>query len=78
MENLSQRTIEYFFEKFGITDQEVKAKLLPEVTGIIYDYNMHIVKYEQEADEYHREQILVGIRELEEKIEEIFKEVNNK
>jgi len=75
MEEFSQKTIEYFFEKFGITNPDIKAKVLPEVTDIIYDYNMHVVKLETETDEYKRSQILAGLRELDDKIDDVFKEV---
>lgn len=71
-EQLSQKTIEFFFEKYGVKDPDKKAKLLPEVTDIIYDYNMHVVNLEKETDEYKKGQILEGIKELEAKIEEIF------
>ncbi len=74
MKQYSQKTIEYFFDKYGVADPDTKAKILPEVTDIIYDYNMHIVNLEKESDEYRRGQIIVGIKELEAKIDEIFQE----
>ena len=69
---LTQRTIEFFFKKYKITKPEIKAKILPEVTNIIYDYNMLIVKHEKEGDDYKRKQILTDIKEIEDKIDDIF------
>ena len=73
-EKISQRTIEYFFDKHGIKNPDVKAKILPQVTDIIYDYNMHVVKLEKETDEYKIKQIMSGIEEVEDKIKEIFED----
>jgi hypothetical protein len=73
MSEYSQKTIEYFFKKYNVKNDNLKAKLLTEITDIIYDYNMHIVKYEKEPDDYKRNQIAAGIKELENKIDDIFK-----
>jgi hypothetical protein len=54
------------------------SALLPEITDIVYDYNMHIVAYEKEKDDYKKKQILTGIKELEARIDEIFKDVLKK
>jgi len=74
MAQLGQKTIEYFFDHYKIKDPDKKAKILPEVTDIIYDYNMLIVKLEKESDEYRKKQILNDITELEATIDEIFKD----
>lgn len=75
MSEYTQKTIESFFEQYGITDPDLKAKILPEVTDIIYDYNMHVVSYEKELDEYKRSQILTGLQELDDKIREVFMDI---
>jgi len=69
-----QKTIESFFEEYGITDPDEKAKLLPEVTDIIYKYNMAVVRFEQEADKYKKGQAEVGVKEWKDKIDEVFKD----
>jgi hypothetical protein len=76
--DIIQKTIESFFAQYGVSDPELKVKILPEVTDLIYDYNMHVVKWEKETDEYHKKQILTGIEELEKKISEVFEEMANK
>ena len=75
MEEYRQHTIEFFFDKFGLKDPDQKAKILLEVTDIIYDYNMHVVALEKEQDEYKRNQVLAGLKELEDKIKEVFEDV---
>lgn len=77
MEKLEQKTIEFFFQEFKVKDPELKAKLLPEVTDIIYDYNNLIVQREKEADEYRQQQMLSEIQELEQKIKETFNSILN-
>ena len=72
MPELTQKSIELFFQEYGVTDPDVKARLLPMVTDIIYDYNMHIIELEKETDEYKKKQIVTGTEELTEKIKEIF------
>jgi hypothetical protein len=74
LEEIKQHTIEYFFKKYNIEDPDKKIKFLPLLTDIIYDYNMHVVKLEKENDDYKKQQILVGIQEILEKIDKIFKE----
>ncbi|MBD3360115.1 MAG: hypothetical protein GF365_05425 [Candidatus Buchananbacteria bacterium] len=71
--DLKQKTIEYFFKQYKITDPDLKAKILPEVTDIIYDYNMLIVYYQKEGDDYKKKQIMRDINETEDKLDEIFK-----
>ncbi|MFA7245423.1 MAG: hypothetical protein WC070_04585 [Candidatus Magasanikbacteria bacterium] len=77
-ENFEQHTIEFFFKKFGITDPDKKAQFLPEVTDIIYDYNMHVVKMEKEKDESRKTALLSDLQEIETKIANIFTNNNSK
>jgi len=76
--DITQKTIEFFFNQYGVVDPDQKAKILPEITDTIYEYNMHVVKYEKETDEYKKKQILTGLQELEKKIEEVFGEITGK
>lgn len=71
MAEITQKTIEQFFEQYGVVSPDQKAKLLPQLTDIIYEYNMSVVKLEKEQDEYHRRQIQAEIQEVENKIKEI-------
>ena len=70
--------MEAFLAEHKVKDPDLKAKILPEITDIVYDYNMHIVVYEKEKDNYKKKQILSGIKELEARIDEIFKDVLKK
>lgn len=70
----TQKTIESFFEQFGVTDPDIKVKLLPQVTDVIYNYNMNVVKLEEETDEYKRKQLQTSLEELEAQLTEIFEE----
>lgn len=72
MPEFEQKTIEHFFESHHVTDQSLKEKLLSEVTDVIYDYNMLVVQYEKETDEYRKKQIRTDIEETRAKIDEIF------
>jgi len=73
MSAFEQKTIEHFFQKYEIVDPDMKAKLLPLVTDIIYDYNMHVVKLEKETDEYKKNQLVTGLQEIETKLDTIFR-----
>jgi hypothetical protein len=75
MPEISQKTIEYFFDKYGVKSEAQKTKILLEATDIIYDYNNLVVKYEKEADAYRQKQILTELAETENKIKEIFDDV---
>jgi len=78
MENeVSQKTIEYFLEQHNISDPDQKAKVLPVITDIVYEYNMNVVEYEKEDDEYKKKKILEELKETEEKLGEIIKEELN-
>ena len=77
-ENFEQHTIEFFFKKFGVIDTDQKAKMLPLVTDVIYEYNMHVVRLEKEKDDNRKSALLTDMQEIEAKIASIFnKEVNN-
>ncbi|MFA5129569.1 MAG: hypothetical protein WC477_01470 [Patescibacteria group bacterium] len=66
-----QRTIEAFFQEYGVNDADTKAKLLPLLTPIIYNYNQHVIEIEKETDEYKKKQIIRGLDEIGEKIKKI-------
>ncbi|HBK34071.1 TPA: hypothetical protein DEP34_00500 [Candidatus Uhrbacteria bacterium] len=76
MSALTQKSIEMFFEEYAITDQEKKACLLPLITPLIYNYNMDIVKLEQEQDPYKQKQLHTSLVELTKKIKEIMEEAS--
>lgn len=71
MEN-AQKSLEQYFEAHGITDADAKAKLLPLITDLVYDRNLHIVRIEKENDEYKKQQLLEGIKELDDEIKRQF------
>lgn len=74
MSKYSQKTIEYFFDKYNVTDQKQKEKILLHITDTIYDYNMAVVSFEKSKDKYKQKQLAQEIDELEEKIKEIIDE----
>ncbi len=76
MSEFSQKTIESFFQENGVVDADKKAKLLPLLTDVIYEYNMRVVDYEKEVDDYRKKQIKEEIAEIEEKIKKAL-EANN-
>ena len=78
MGQITQRTIEYFFDKHGVKNPDIKARILPQVTDIIYDYNMLVVNLEKETDEYKKNQIMNDIKEDEDKIQETFEDESKK
>ncbi|MFA5318306.1 MAG: hypothetical protein WC323_02435, partial [Patescibacteria group bacterium] len=71
---ISQKTIEYFLEQHQISDPDQKAKVLPAITDIVYEYNMNVVEYEKEEDEYKKKKITEELKETESKIGEMIKE----
>ncbi len=71
MADYTQKTIEYFFEKYHVADQAIKEKLLTEVTDSIYDYNMLVVQYEKETDAYRKKQLETDMVETLAHIEEM-------
>ncbi|HBK35261.1 hypothetical protein A2239_02400 [Candidatus Uhrbacteria bacterium RIFOXYA2_FULL_40_9] len=77
MSELTQKSIESFFEEYGVTDPDIKAHLLFQVTDIIYNYNQNVIKWEKEPDEYKKKQLLTSLEEISKKIKQIFeKELN--
>jgi hypothetical protein len=75
MEQISQKTIEHFFADHNVVNPDQKAKILPLITDLIYDYNMHVVRLEKEQDDYKKQQIITGINEINDKITENIKSV---
>ncbi|MFC1612633.1 hypothetical protein ACFL29_02165, partial [Patescibacteria group bacterium] len=69
-----QKSIEQFFADYGVVDPDKKMKILPELTDIVYDRNMHVVWYEKSDDEEKKKQYVDGLNELEQRIKEIFEE----
>lgn len=69
MSEYTQKSIEHFFQKHGVSDPDRKMKLLPKVTDTVYDYNMLIVELENAKDDHARELIVAEIKELEDKLE---------
>ncbi|MBN1585373.1 hypothetical protein JW899_03335 [Candidatus Uhrbacteria bacterium] len=78
MPEYTQKTIESFFDQYDVTDPDLKAKILSDITSIIYDYNMHVVSLEKETDEYKKRQILNDLNEISDKIRETFGEAIKK
>lgn len=71
MPTYEQRTIEHFFQDYGVTNPDVKAHLLPLLTHVVYGYNQHIIQFEKEQDEYRKKQIEREVIEIGEKIKKI-------
>lgn len=71
----TQKSLEQYFEEHGVTDADAKAKLLPLITDLIYDRNMHVVELEKAEDEYKQKQIQEGIAELEDSIKNQFSSI---
>lgn len=70
--NYEQKSLEQYFAQYGVMGADKKAKLLPLITDLIYDRNMHVVAWEKEQDDYHKKQIETGIVELEDEIDRQF------
>jgi hypothetical protein len=68
MPKYEQRTIEHFFQEEGVEDADMKARLLPKLTHVIYGYNQSVIKYEAETDAYRKTQIEREIEEIHDKI----------
>ena len=77
MSELQQKSIEQYFAEYGIADPDDKAKLLSQLTSIIYDRNMHVVWYEKSDNEFKKNQYLDGLNELDNKIKEIVEDFKN-
>jgi len=78
MAQLKQKSIEQYFADYNISDPDQKAKILPEITQLIYDRNVYVVQAEKEDDEYKRQQIVNDAIELDKTINEIIKEFQEK
>lgn len=72
-EQFEQHTLEYFFKQYKITKTDKKAILLPVLTGTVFDYNEHVVRFQKENEEYKKKQIVESINELLQKIDRIMK-----
>ena len=72
-----QRTIEHFFQEYGVEDADMKAKLLPLLTHIIYGYNQHVIKLEKETDAYKKKQIETSLEEIASKIKQVIESVKS-
>ncbi len=70
---MEQKSLEQYFQEYGVTDPDVKIKILNEITDLVYDRNMHVVRLDKLDDEYVKKQTMEGIRELDDKIDRIFK-----
>ena len=74
LNEFGQKAIEGYFEEFQVTDPDIKAAILPDVTDLIYDRNMAVVALEKaasEVDEYKCRQQVDEITELEQQIKKI-------
>ncbi len=78
MSTYKQKSIETLFKKHGVNDPDQKDKILRELTEVVYDYNMLVVKAEKEGDKYVQKQIAEDIQETENRISEIFDDVLKK
>ncbi|HUT21841.1 MAG TPA: hypothetical protein VMX18_00355 [Candidatus Bipolaricaulota bacterium] len=75
MDTLKQKSIEQYFADYKVTDPDQKAKLLPDLTRIIYDRNIYVVQAEKTDDGYKKTQIIKDATDLDKKIDEIIKEI---
>lgn len=74
-----QKSIEAYFLEHNIEDPDLKAKILPEITQIIYDRNMAVVGLEKasnEKDDYSCRQNIEEIEELETQINKIITDIS--
>lgn len=74
LEKMEQKSIEQYFEEHAVSNPDLKAKILPEITNVIYERNMLIVKFNEEKDDYKKKQIFTDVEELEEKLNETFED----
>jgi hypothetical protein len=75
---MEQKTIELFFQEYHVTNPDQKAKLLLLLTDTIYEYNMGVVKLEQEKDAFKKKQIETDLQETEDKIKDIINDTLEK
>ncbi len=74
MDQLKQKSIEQYFAAHDISDPDQKAKILPEITEIIYDRNVYVVQAEKEENDYKKQQITNDAIEMDKTINEIIQE----
>ncbi|MCW1892062.1 MAG: hypothetical protein KIH65_002360 [Candidatus Uhrbacteria bacterium] len=77
MSTFEQRTIESFFQEYGVESADVKARLLPILTPVIYAYNQNVIDFEKETDEYRKNQVQRGIEEMAAKIKYVITSEGN-
>lgn len=75
---IKQKTIEYFFKKHKIDSQSIRVGLLSQVTELVYEYNIGVVRYDQETDEYKKKQIESDVKYAEERIAKILENSSKK
>lgn len=68
---MNQESIESYFKKFGITDPDIKIKLLPLITDLIYERNNNVVKSEAEENKDFKEALIAEAKETDIKINEV-------
>lgn len=74
MSELQQKNIKQYLQEYDIDEHELKPKFLQEITSTIHDRNDLVIELDKEEDDYKQEQIKSDIQELDEKIEQDFKE----
>lgn len=77
MPTFEQRTIESFFQEYGVENADLKARLLPILTPVIYAYNQNVIDFEKETDEYRKNQVQRGIEEMAAKIKYVITSEGN-
>ncbi|MFZ5365519.1 MAG: hypothetical protein ACOZBH_05000 [Patescibacteria group bacterium] len=78
MNQIKQKSIEQYFADHGVVDPDAKAQLLPQITQLIYDRNIYVVKAEKEDDQFKKEQITKDAEEMDKRIEQIIKDSTKK
>jgi F0F1-type ATP synthase delta subunit len=68
-----QHTLEHFFKEYQVTDPDKKAQLLSILTGVVFEYNDHVVQFQKETDDYKKKQLEESIEEYLQKIDRIIK-----
>lgn len=69
---MEQKSLEQYFQEYGINDPDVKVQILDEITDVVYDRNQHVIRLDKIDDDYVKKQTLEGIKELDDKIKRIF------
>jgi hypothetical protein len=69
-DNIQARSIELYFTELGISDPDLKARILPEVSPLVHDRNVLVHKYEAEQGP---ENIVEDIHALDHHIRTILK-----